>query len=158
MDGMQFDRWTRTLATGVRSRRGVLRLIGGGGLAVVALGGASEEALACRKDGKPCAKNKTNGDCCSGTCKNGKCRPNKRAAGCTARKDSCDQNAGNTRCPRKNGSCFVLDSGQPYCAKVSQCFKCRSDADCPPVDGKRAKCITNCPACRETANSRVCVL
>lgn len=149
MDSVQFDRWTRTLAIGARSRRGVLRLIGGGGLAVVALGSASDAALACRKDGKPCATNKKNGDCCSGTCKKGTCRPNKRAGGCTtARKNSCDRNAGNTKCPRKNGSCFVLDNGQPYCAKVSQCVNCRSDADCPRFDGKPSKCIKNCPACR----------
>jgi hypothetical protein len=156
MDSVRFDRWTKTLVAGLRSRRGLLRLGGAGGLAALGFSRVAEEALACRRNKKPCAKSTPNGNCCSGTCKRGKCRPTKDAAGCTVQRDFCQ---GPSRpCPKSPelGACVVLDTGKPYCATVAVCHDCASHAECTALrNGIPGKCVRQCSICPD--NGPVCV-
>jgi hypothetical protein len=158
MDTPRFDRWSRLLAVSARSRRGVARLVFGSGVAVVAFAGAADDALACRRNKQPCARNKPNGNCCSGTCRGGKCRPARGAKGCTVRMDVCAERS--FRCPTKpEGHCVVLDSGKPFCYEAAICEVCETDADCPLRNGRfPGKCVTTCqhPFCAETTNGRAC--
>ncbi len=159
MDGVRFDRWTKTMATGATSRRGALRLAMGSGLAAVALGAATSDALACRKNGKSCDDKKQNGDCCSGICRSGKCRSNQAAVGCTVRSgDSCKQSNSLVPCPKNPvGFCVLLDDGKPFCAFFGDCVFCRSDDDCTELSGGiPGKCIKTCQACRGETDSRAC--
>ena len=90
MDEHRFDNVTRAVAAAM-PRRSALAAIGGGFAALATLGralaqddatpaadeaadGATVDPFAssrCKNDGKKCKKNK---DCCSGTCKNKKCK------------------------------------------------------------------------------------
>ncbi len=159
MDGSRFDRWTKTMAEGASSRRGVLRLAMGTGLAAIGLGAAAGEALACRKNGKACDDDKKNVDCCSGICRSGKCRSNKAAVGCTVRsRDACTSSSSQVPCPKNpDGFCVLLDDGKPFCAESAGCFDCRSDDECTELaDGIPGKCLKTCRACPNT-NNRACV-
>lgn len=154
MDGPRFDRWTKL--RGASSRRGVLRSAVGSGLAGFGLSGGQAVALACRKNGTPCGAGR-NGGCCSGTCKKGRCRPTKGAAGCTVPRDVCKRPQ--DPCPNnENGLCILLDSGKPYCFKEIDCVNCKSDAECTRLrDGVPGKCVKTCNACSPTSNHRACV-
>jgi hypothetical protein len=156
MDGMRFDRWTKTLTGGVRSRREALRLALGSGIAAAAFGRAPGAAFACRRNRKRCARNQANGNCCSGTCKRGKCRPTPGAKGCTVEMGGCRTF---NECPRNpDGTCTLLDNGKPFCVEFSRCEACASHDDCPVFEGIRGKCATSeCPdACSHTVG-RICV-
>jgi len=112
--------------------------------------------MACRKNGKACDDDKKNGDCCSGTCRKGKCRATPGAAGCTVRQDSCKE--GQLPCPNNpSGFCVVLDNGKPFCAAEAGCADCGSDDRCAVLSGGiPGKCIKTCPLCVDTTN-RACV-
>lgn len=152
---LRFDHWTKRIATSTRSRRGLLRLGLGGGAAALLFSQGAEEALACRRTRKPCAKNKKNGNCCSGTCRKGKCRPTRGAAGCTVNQDVCA--AGITeRCPSNpKGFCIKLDNGKPFCYEDGRCAPCATNADC--TEQPDGKCLTSCRFCNEKSGGQVCV-
>lgn len=135
------------------TRRGLLRL--GGGLAALVFGTVVEQALACRKNGKPCGSGR-NGNCCSGTCKRGKCRPTPGALGCTVNSGDVCKNQF-IPCPQNpTGVCLLLDNGKPFCYEAAGCEGCASHADCTTFPNGR--CITNCPACAPpSASGTACV-
>lgn len=146
METSRFDDWVSAIASDARSRRGLLRLGLGAGLAGLGLRLGVEPALACRRNGKPCGSGR-NGGCCSGTCRKGTCRPAKGAAGCTIRLNACQSTP--PPCPNNPaGFCVVLDNGTPFCAVTSRCLDCESDADCAIASGGTpGKCVKDCPAC-----------
>jgi hypothetical protein len=75
MDGSRFDEWVRMWGTS--SRRGVVRLVTGGGVAALfARLGLEEAAAKCVKPGKKCKKkNSKKKKCCGGAkCKGKKCK------------------------------------------------------------------------------------
>lgn len=83
MDGQRFDDLTRLIGTG-RSRRGVLRLIGGGLAAAVGLGGARQAGAQdkCLSEGSACFFDE---ECCDGfNCDGGFC------AGCQSSGANCE--------------------------------------------------------------------
>ena len=76
MEQRRFDNLAREVASGLRSRRGLAKLLAGGMLAgLVGSGGAAETVAACRKIGTTCRRAR---QCCGivGTvvCKRGRCR------------------------------------------------------------------------------------
>jgi hypothetical protein len=156
MEAVQFDRWTTRWATTSPSRRGLLRLALGGGFGLLGFDQVAEEALACRRNGKPCAKGQRNGDCCSGTCRKGKCRPTPGAKGCTVNSgDYCDGDQLDIKCPQNpDGFCVLLDSGKPFCMVDVDCSGCTSHADC--TLRANGKCVKTCPRCG-TATNNGCV-
>jgi len=151
MDGVQFDRLTKWLVDRPTSRRGLLRLGVGGGLAALGFGMA-DEVSACRRTGKSCIEGRRNGDCCSGTCRRGKCRTTPGAFGCKVGQDICQGEA--VPCPdNPDGQCVMLDSGKPFCYEAAGCEGCASHADCTTFPNGR--CITNCPACAPPSASGI---
>jgi hypothetical protein len=115
------DELARGLATGMMSRRRVLKVLGGslagGLLAVFGVGGgvaAADEG--CKPNGKKCRKN---AQCCSGNCANGTC-----AAACVANGGACT--AGTQCCSGfcKGGTCAAS-------CIPPEATTCASDEDCP---------------------------
>ncbi len=152
MDGTHFDQLTKRLVGSTHSRRGFLRLGAGGGLAAVVFGTAAVEVSACRRTGKPCAKGRRNGNCCSGTCRRGKCRTTPGAFGCKVGQSICEGEA--VQCPNNpDGQCVTLDSGKPFCYEAVGCDGCLAHADC--IDFPNGRCITTCPACA-ASTGRAC--
>ena len=159
-----FDTWTRRLASASRSRRGVLHLALGAGVAGAASASLPDSALACRKDGGKCQRD---GQCCSGKCKRkankgiGACKRVRSAFGCTVKQDICREESGEDQvsCPgRPDGFCVRLENGRPFCARDGDCAECETDADCTRLgNGARGHCITNCRPCRGETNGRACV-
>ena len=135
------------------TRRGLLRLGLGGGLAALVFGTVVEQALACRKNGKPCGSGR-NGNCCSGTCKRGKCRPTPGALGCTVNSGDVCKNQF-IPCPQNpTGVCLLLDNGKPFCIEASDCRACTSNADC--ITFPNGKCVKTCPICGASPNNQGC--
>ncbi|MGH3449807.1 MAG: hypothetical protein ACRDQW_03590 [Haloechinothrix sp.] len=153
MDGTHFDQLTKRLVDRRNTRRGLVRQGLGGGLGLLLFAQVVEEAAACRRTGKPCAKGRRNGDCCSGTCRRGKCRITPGALGCKVGQSICQGKA--VPCPgNPDGQCVTLDSGKPFCYEAVGCDGCRSDAECTTFPNSR--CITNCPACAPPNVGRAC--
>ncbi len=145
MDGITFDHLTKRFTASTSSRRGLLRLGVGGGLGLLVFGQMAEEALACRRNKKPCDKTKPNGNCCSGTCRKGTCRPTKGAAGCQVNSGDICKNQF-IPCPQNpDGVCALLDNGRPFCVAGAVCEACTANADCTSVPN--GKCIKTCPHC-----------
>ncbi|MDQ3693934.1 MAG: hypothetical protein M3464_09935 [Chloroflexota bacterium] len=155
MDALHFDQWTKEVVARAGSRREMLRLGLGGGLAALVFGRAAGAVAACRGTGKQCDKNKQNGGCCSGTCKKGKCRRTPGAAGCTV--DSGDSCVGqHAQCPNNpDGFCIRLDNGKPFCYQAGVCAPCTSDASC--TLRPNGKCLMTCPACQTDSGDQACV-
>lgn len=152
MDGITFGHWTKRLVGSASSRRGLLRLGLGGGLGLLGFAQIAVEVSACRRTGKPCDKRKRNGNCCSGTCRRGKCRTTPGAFGCKVGQDICEGEA--VQCPdNPDGQCVMLDSGKPFCYEAAGCDGCLSNADCTTFPNGR--CVTNCPAC-SPSTGRAC--
>ena len=104
MDSRQFDALARTVASGTTRRR-VVRLIGGGGVAgALSMLGfrdvqgqeAGEEDARCRGAGERCDRD---GQCCAERCISGQCT-------CKGPRGSCfvDRGCCSGRC-RRNGKC-----------------------------------------------------
>jgi hypothetical protein len=150
MDSGTFDRWTRRVAKPPRSRRGLLRLGVGGSLGLLGVGTVADDALACVKTGTDCKRGKPHGNCCSGTCKRGRCRRTPDAKGCQVTSGDICRNQGES-CPNNlAGLCVKLDTGKPFCAEAGGCQVCTSSADCTTLPNGR--CVTNCPRCQGTSN------
>jgi hypothetical protein len=145
MESGRFDQWTMRLARAPGSRRGLLRWGVGGSLGLLGFGQVTDDALACVKNGKDCRRGKPHGNCCSGTCKRGRCRRTPGAAGCQVNSGDLCRDQGET-CPNNPaGLCVKLDNGRPFCAVIIYCESCSSDDDC--TNGLGGKCIKTCPAC-----------
>ncbi len=144
MDGTHFDLLAKRLAGSTPSRRGLLRLGLAGGLSALHFSQGADEALACRRNGKPCGGGR-NGGCCSGTCKRGKCRPTPGAAGCQVNSGDLCQNQF-VDCPQNpDGACLLLDNGKPFCSAGLDCQACTANADCNAFPN--GKCVKTCPIC-----------
>lgn len=159
MDANHFDRWTKALLT-AGTRRGALRLSIGAAAGLAWLGFA-EDAVACRKNGKKCKKNK---QCCSRKCKGKKCR-------CSPLKGTCPgTGAGHVCCPRTGATvgCSFLESGfKPQCgpnefqcllATNSPCSddcECEADLLCGGIPTTRC-CFRLGHECLESAESLCC--
>jgi hypothetical protein len=112
------DELARGLATGMMSRRRVLKVLGGslagGLLAVFGVGGGVAAADECKRNGKKCKKNS---QCCSGNCSGGTC----------------------TACPSgrvllSNGTCALPCSGSEGCpACGSGAPDCGGESDTGPA-------------------------
>jgi hypothetical protein len=159
MDSKRLDAIAIKLA-GPHPRRGALALAAAVALAGLLGEGAAAGALACARDGQACDPKKP-GQCCSGNCakagKRRRCKPTGGAQGCTAGADVCTFSGG--QCPdNRDGSCFVLDNGKPFCALGADCFHCETGADCDRrFRTEGGKCIKNCPACIESGATSACV-
>jgi hypothetical protein len=180
MDGERFDRLARRMAD-VRSRRGLI----GGAIGASALLG-SQPALACKRVGRKCDKNK---DCCAGAkCTGGK----KEKCRCKSGFTTCNK----TCCPASSqecvgGICVTPPGGCPpgadFCSEIvitpcggdpncicsrstegatlcgdtetenAVCGQCQSSADCASF-GPGAFCVrTVLPCCGPDAQN-VCRL
>jgi hypothetical protein len=143
------DELARGLATGMMSRRRVLKVLGGslagGLLAVFGVGGgvaAADEG--CKPNGKKCRKN---AQCCSGNCANGTC-----AAACVANGGACTSG---TQCCSgfcKGGTCAAscIPPGAITCVEEEDCpnaCRCRQDPSGAFVclgRGTGIPCTTSC--------------
>ena len=146
MDDRRFDDLARALATGPASRRGMLRLLGGGALAGLFAALRTEEAAAaCRLVGQSCSRKNPDKQCCAGA----RCV---RAAGggrvceCKPGRKDCD---GNGRCETD----ILTDP--------NNCGDC--DNVCPtvlkPVNGELVptqKCFHGACACYLGYNQAAC--
>ena len=110
-------RWLATRDT----RRTTLRAVTAGVLAAgLSALGLHEAAAKCNKEGKKCDKGK---DCCSNTCKGGKCRCNTLREPCTFKGSAEDTCCGNLNCTGN------------ACGQASRCSQyyggaCKGDCDC----------------------------
>jgi hypothetical protein len=123
MDAERFDTITRTLAWG-RSRRGVLRALGGAGAGgVLALGGrgaAPAKGRRCRKGGIPCGQGK-GFECCRDDkqCRDGACVDAEMEVEGTCHTTSTYDGSGGVIC-----RCWTAGSpaqGGSYCTNPSTC-------------------------------------
>ena len=124
-DTEYFDGIVKMLAAG-QDRRRVLRLLGGTVLSTV-LGatlraGADAAAGTCRGPGKKC---KRGNDCCSGRCKNNRCRCSGFERRCRTNSDCC-QGGGTAYCDlrcldRDCDTCAATDQPTGYCKDDSYC-------------------------------------
>lgn len=179
MDAERFDRLARSMAD-VRSRRGLI----GGGIGAALLG--SQPALACKKVGRTCDKNK---DCCDGaTCKGGKkekCRCKSGfitcskaccpagsqecvggvcvtpPGGCPPGADLCSDGLATTCGDNPNCICSPSTEGATLCGELGNpdavCGQCETSADCASF-GAGAFCVrTTLPCCGPDAQN-VCRL
>lgn len=139
MDGQRFDTWTK--GTFGSSRRGLLKGLAGGALAVplaaFGLGGAAaqdEAAKRCKDKGERCDRD---ADCCNKlACKNRECKRDRDNGGgngnCNDRGERCDRDAdccGNLEC--KNRECKRNrnnDNGNDNCKERGE--RCDRDGDC----------------------------
>ncbi len=125
MDERRFDAWTRAMVGDQTSRRGVLRLLGGGALGGVSGTIAEEAAARCRQLGKKCERGER---CCGGgRCTRRRCRCRVGRPRC--RKQCCGPGelcvggrclTGAGSCPASADGCLVPDSA--VCDPVKGCF------------------------------------
>jgi hypothetical protein len=145
MDGLRFDRLTRTFIT---SRRSTIRTFLGGAMGALITFRAGEEAAAgCKKVGKKCDKSK---DCCDGAkCKGGK-------------KGKCRCKDGHGDCDG-DGKCELLDADDANCGACGVACAvgeaCCAGA-CIDVEEDRANCGSCGAACAdpEVCTSGSCLL
>lgn len=156
MDGSRFDAWVRSWAA--TSRRGVIRLVSGGGLAALtAKLGLEDAAAKCVSPGKKCkTKNGKKKKCCGGAkCKGKKCKcqDGTFACGkhCCIPGQLCQPSSGVLTCA--NGSIPIqgeCDPEQPGACASGVCgcgpggCTCRKEDCAPPggdcSDGGNPKC------------------
>ena len=124
-DSEYLDGIAKTLARG-QDRRQVLRLLCGTvlstALGVIAKAEAEAAAGICKGSGKKCKRGK---DCCSGQCKNNRCRCSNFERRCRTNSDCC-QGGGTAycdlRCADPNCStCAPTDQPTGYCKDDSYC-------------------------------------
>jgi hypothetical protein len=162
METQPFDDFVRRLAPATNSRRGVLRALGGGAVALLAgrgLGAAGVVAApVCRADGAACAKRS---QCCSGVCAKGTCVHGAAQGICTIDK----QSGSNVQylCEAPGAAfcyCFVTTRGASVCAanNGSVCARCRRNKDCDKVTGQGSSCVRfhNCGDTTNTACHAPC--
>jgi hypothetical protein len=119
------DGIAKTLARG-QSRRHVLRLLSGTVLST-ALGatvraGAEAVVAICKGSGRKCKRGK---DCCSGQCKNNRCRCSNFERRCRTNSDCC-QGGGTAYCDLRCldaecNTCAPTDQPTGYCKDDSYC-------------------------------------
>jgi hypothetical protein len=169
MDGIRFDRLTRSLVTGVTRRHVLSRL----GMAALGLGLLpSPEAVAKKKKKKKLKLNqfgcvnvggKCRGkdkNCCSGVCQGKKPKNGKRdKSRCVAHDEStCEPGQTGTVCdgaadvpcaPTSGpvGVCFTTTGNAGYCSASGTCSPCQKDADCIGVCGEGAACVPCASEC-----------
>ncbi len=152
MDHEQFDRVTRTLATGA-TRRSALKVFAAGGIGtalhLLRLRAADAEHYGCIHYREPCSRN---GQCCSGICTNGRCRAHNKGI-CTTEQNFCTQGGDTTVCGSASGGgnclCTRTTGKTPFCAEnfTGVCGQCTRDKECQETYGPGAACITGGPAC-----------
>jgi hypothetical protein len=79
MDSSRFDCLTKSLAA-TTGRRTAAKLFAGSALGAIGLAhlGPEPAAAACTRNGDRCNRNGNDPDCCSGCCRNNKCRAKRR--------------------------------------------------------------------------------
>jgi len=141
-----FDKLAQSLVSDNLSRQQALRLVGGALLGGVLGLLGSESAYAthfeCRHVGARC---KRRSQCCSGRCRNGRCRAHNTGT-CPTQQDFC---ATATNCTPEGGTtackCFQTTGGARYCGGQYVCFACTEDTFCEEQLGPGAACVVNCP-------------
>jgi hypothetical protein len=118
MDGERFDAITKAVGGTITSRRGALRLLGGG-----ALGGILSEVgrdaqvdarKRCRKVGQRCHRH----NCCSGHCgADTSGYRSCRIAACVPLGGACNGNLGNTDCCQ-GGCVYYVATQQSICSRT----------------------------------------
>jgi hypothetical protein len=162
METQPFDDLARRLAPAKRSRRDMLRALGGAAATMLAgrgLGATSVVAAkACRNDGQGCTKRS---QCCSGVCKKGTCQHGAQQGTCTIDKNS----AGNVQyfCQAPGAAfcfCYVTTRGASVCSanNGSVCMHCRRNSDCDQATGPGSSCVRfpNCGGSKNTACQPPC--
>jgi hypothetical protein len=118
----------------------------------------------CLDVGQPCQGKSAL--CCSGVCQGKKPKKGKRdksrcvahdASTCLAgqRSDSCGGSVDElctTSTGVANGACNTTTGNAGYCHASTACFACATDAECKPVCGERAACLT-CTTCAGTGGT-----
>jgi hypothetical protein len=160
-------------ASGLPSRRNLLRGLAGVGLGLGTAGRADSSetkkrrgrrnqpaikrnGFGCVNVGKDCRRD---GQCCSGICEGSAGRKRCRAHDasiCRAGQavSSCDgTNVACTTGANQPGTCATTTGNAGYCAGFVDCFSCRIDADCVPACGPRAACIRCAAACGGTGGT-----
>jgi len=154
MDGGWFDAITKRLAAN-RSRRGALRLLGGGALAgLLAPAGEAGAQTTCKKPGDACTRRN---QCCSGRCSK---RRERCQSICAGAGGACGQEAAcglTASC-----ECFTRLNGKSFCGVGRLCsiFEqdgCLSDADCD-ADNPGSVCVAKACNCASGGGFNGCVL
>ena len=146
MESHRFDDLVRMLANGSPRRRFLGWLTGVAFVAAIdrfagAAASAQETAAKrCLKSGEACKRGK---QCCSGLCKQKKCRQAPGQGNCTIRRNFCADPEVFICNDSPPCRCFVTTQGLSACAVAGdgQCVECESNEDCDAVTGAGSVCV-----------------
>ncbi len=127
MAGATFDAMTRRWINPA-SRRGVMKALIGGILAVAVSGRAPGQVAAagCLRRGSHC---KHDSQCCSGACQGHRCRRAPGQGTCSIRQNVC--RSGDLGCNGDEScACYVTTSGTSFCGDSALTCGCVTTADC----------------------------